>query len=111
LKKFRQVRPENLAVSVMTEAELLYGVTRSASVKINADIVADFLGRLQVMPWTREAAAEYAKLRAVLEKSGNTIGNMDMMIAAHALSLHATLVSNNICHFDRVPKLKLVNWV
>lgn len=64
-----------------------------------------------MLDWTREAAAEYGKLSAVLEKSGTPISNMDLMIAAHAISLSATLVSNNISYFERVPKLKLVNWV
>jgi tRNA(fMet)-specific endonuclease VapC len=111
LKKFRQARPENLAVSVITQAELFYGVVRSAAVKINLEIVQDFLSRLQVLDWSGAAAMEYGRLRAALEKTGTPIGNMDLMIAAHALSLPATVVTNNVRHFERVPKLKVVNWV
>lgn len=111
LKKFKQAEPGGLAVSAITAAELYYGAARSASKKVNQAVIDDFLARLSVLPWSPEAAAEYGALRAALEKSGTSIGGMDMLIAAHALCLSATLVTNNIRHFERVPKLKLTNWV
>lgn len=111
LEKFKQADASGLCLSAVTQAELLYGVARSASRKINREIVADFLSRLIVLEWDGSAAEHYGELRAVLEAKGRIIGNMDMMIAAHALSIGATLVTNNTRHFQMVPKLKLLNWV
>ncbi len=111
LEKFSTIRTSWMTVSIITVAELLYGVTRSPNKKIDIIVIDKFLSRLKVLNWDREAASEYAKLRVLLEKNGKISGNMDMMIAAHALSVNATLVSNNLRHFASVPKLKTENWV
>ncbi len=111
LEKFKKVEKSGLCISVITQAELLYGVERSSSKKINHTIVHDFISRLIVMDWNSKAAEKYATVRASLEEKGKPIGNMDMMIAAHALSINATIVTNNTRHFSQVPKLKCVNWV
>ena len=111
LEKFRRIDASDLSISVITQAELLYGVARSASKKINREVVADFISRLIVLDWNGNAAEQYALLRAALEAKGKPIGNMDLMIAAHALSIGATVVSNNVRHFIAVPGLKSVNWV
>ena len=63
-----------------------------------------------VLQWDRNAASEYGHLRAHLEAQGTPIGVLDTMIAAHALSLNATIVTNNVRHFERVPDLRLENW-
>lgn len=111
LERFNRIDTSTLCISVITQAELLYGVERSASKKITRDIVADFLGRLRVLDWSAAAAEKYAVLRATLEKKGTPIGNMDLMIAAHAESIGATVVTNNTRHFSVVPRLKVENWV
>lgn len=111
LEKFSTIRTSWMTVSIITVAELLYGVTRSPNKKIDIIVIDKFLSRLKVLNWDREAASEYAKLRVLLEKNGKPSGNMDMMIAAHALSVNATLVSNNLRHFADIPKLKTENWV
>lgn len=111
LEKFSTIRTSWMTVSIITVAELLYGVTSSPNKKIDIIVIDKFLSRLKVLNWDRDAANEYAKLRATLEKNGKISGNMDMMIAAHALSVNATLVSNNLRHFASVPKLKTENWV
>lgn len=103
--------PASLCISVITEAELLYGVAKSQHKKANRKVVDDFLERIVVMEWDSDAAACYAELRALLEAKGKMIGNMDMLIAAHALSLNAALVTNNIKHFQQVPKLRLEKWI
>ena len=100
-----------MSVSVVTAAELLYGVHKKPNQKIDVFVVDKFLSGLKVLDWNKDAAHEYAKLRADLEKKGKPSGNMDMMIAAHALSLKAVLVSNNVKHFSHIPKLKTENWV
>lgn len=111
LEKFRRMDATRLCISVITRAELLFGVARSSSKRINREIVDDFTSRLLVLDWNEAAAENYGELRAHLESKGKIIGNLDMMIAAHALSLGATIVTNNTRHFSLVPKLKTVNWV
>jgi tRNA(fMet)-specific endonuclease VapC len=72
--------------------------------------VDDFLRRLNVLVWDSAAAAEYADIRSDLQGRGTPIGGMDLMIAAHARSLGATLVTNNERHFRRVNHLRVENW-
>lgn len=111
LEKFKRLEASDLCISVITEAELLYGVARTNSKKITADIVQNFLRRLVIFEWDGAAAKHYSLLRADMEKKGKPIGNMDLMIAAHALSISATIVTNNTRHFTIIPKLKVANWV
>ena len=111
LKHFKKLQMEQICISIVSYAELLYGVERSQSKKINRPIVDDFVRHLSVMSWETEAAEHYAIVRTKLEMNGTPIGAMDMMIAAHAKSLNAVLVSNNQKHFRRVKGLKLENWI
>jgi len=110
LERFEAVSPVQLSISVITLAELLYGVERSSSKVINRPIIEDFVSRLPVLPWDSEAAAHYAQLRVFLERQGTPIGNMDLMIAAHALSQGRIVVTNNVRHFEKVPELQVENW-
>ncbi len=107
---FKKVEMDQLCISVVTYAELIYGVEHSSSKKINRPIIDDFVRHLNIVSWDKEAAEHYGKIRASLRAEGNIIGSMDMMIAAHARSLTMTLVTNNEKHFKRVPKLKVENW-
>ena len=113
-------RPESLAqhferhadeicVSVITAAELRFGVENSKSTKL-ADLVESFLERLSVLDWTQAVTPHYARIRAALERNGRPIGNADLMIAAHAVSEGATVVTNNVRHFVNVPGLKVQEW-
>ena len=111
LKKFNTIQEDRLSISVVTYAELQYGVERSSSKKLNQRIVIDFVSLLNVLSWDMDAARYYGKIRAYLEKNGTPIGNMDLMIAAHALSQKYTLVSNNLKEFKRIKNLKYENWV
>lgn len=111
LERFEAVSVEQIGISVVTLAELIYGVERSSSIKVNLPIVKDFVGRLLVLSWDSQAAEHYGKLRAVLERQGTPIGNMDLMIAAQALSQNLIVVTNNVQHFERVPQLRVENWV
>lgn len=110
-RRLAQVKPEQICISIITYAELLYGVERSSSQQVNHQVVMDFARRLLVQTWDEAAAESYAKLRTHLERIGQPIGGMDMQIAAHALSLQAILVTNNTHHFERVSGLVLENWV
>jgi tRNA(fMet)-specific endonuclease VapC len=101
---------EQLCVSVVTYAELIYGVERSSSKRVNRPIIEDFIRHLDVMDWDTEAADQYGVVHAKLEAAGTPIGAMDMMIAAHAISIKAVLITNNQKHFSKVKGLKIDNW-
>ncbi len=108
---FQKLEMEQLCISVVTYAELLYGVEHSSSKRINRKIIEEFVKHLTIVPWDEAAAEHYARIRAYLQANGKIIGAMDMMIAAHARSQNMTLVTNNDKHFSRVPKLIVENWV
>lgn len=111
LEKFNAIPSNDLCISTITYAELQYGVERSSSKKMNQHILVDFVSHLEVQPWNVEAARQYGKIRTSLEKKGKPIGNMDLLIAAHALSQQCILVSNNLREFSRIRGLKCENWV
>ena len=100
-----------VCVSVITRAELLYGLKRLPADHRLHLAVRRFLKIVRVLSWDSEAANFYAEIRHQLISAGRPIGELDMMIAAHALAASATLVSNNIEHFGRIHlPLVLVNW-
>ncbi len=100
---------EQVCLSVLTQAELLFGVLRKPDNLALKTAVNEFLLRLTILPWDEDSAYHYASLRAVLERQGNPMGNMDIMIAAHALANRITLVSNDVA-FRKVKGLNLANW-
>lgn len=110
-ERFETLEMDQLCISVITYAELIYGVEHSSSKKINRSIVDDFANHLNIIEWDKSAAEHYGKIRAFLQAGGNIIGAMDMMIAAHAVSQKMTLVTNNEKHFKRIPKLNIENWI
>jgi tRNA(fMet)-specific endonuclease VapC len=99
----------SVGISAITEAELLYGLARKPAATALAAIVETFLRHVPVHPWDHEAAARYGPLRASLEAAGTPLSTMDGLIAAHALSLGAALVTRDHA-FARVPGLKLETW-
>ena len=109
LEKFRKYKAGEVSISSIAASELAYGVAKSGSAK-NRKALDMFLAPLQILPFDSQCLWFYADLRASLEKQGLSIGPMDSLIAAHALSIDGTLVTNNIKEFMRVPKLKLENW-
>lgn len=110
LEHFETLKMDQLCISVVTYAELIYGVEHSSSKKINRSIVDQFVKHLSIIDWDKKAAEHYGNIREFLQVKGNVIGAMDMMIAAHARSQKMILVTNNEKHFKRVPKLKVENW-
>jgi tRNA(fMet)-specific endonuclease VapC len=110
LRALRANEAAGIGVSSITVAELDYGVAKSGSVR-NKKALQQFLEPLTVADFDRAAAASYGQLRALLETCGTPIGPLDTQIAAHALALGVTLVSNNLREFERVPGLDLANWV
>jgi len=97
-------------VSSITGAELALGVAKSGSPR-NQDALEKFLAPLEVLPFDSEAMYVYGALHARLQASGQPIGALDTLIAAHALAVGATLVTNSRAEFDRVPRLACENWV
>jgi len=110
LQRIQAVPLQQQFVSVITLAELLYGVQVSSKKKANRAAVDVLMRHLAVMEWSREAAEHYAEIRADLKKKGRLIGPNDLLIAAHARSLGAVVVTNNVKDFDRVKGLKVENW-
>ena len=98
-------------MSVITEAELRVGADKSTDPPKNHSRISALLTMIPSMPFQSNAASEYGKLRAHLEKAGRRIGPNDTLIAAHALACQGTLVSRNISEFSRVPGLSLANWI
>lgn len=100
-----------ICISVITRAELMYGLKRLPLAHRLHIGVRQFLKIIAILPWDADAADYYADIRHQLVTTGQTIGEMDMMIAAHSLSTGAVLVTNNTRHFERVEApLTLVNW-
>lgn len=98
-----------IAVSAITVAELFYGVKKKQSLKLEA-AVREFLYPLEKFAFDENAAFVYGELRTILEAKGEVIGAHDMLIAAHAQSMDAVLITNNMRKFERIKDLKLENW-
>jgi tRNA(fMet)-specific endonuclease VapC len=109
--KLADIPPDRVCLSAITRAELMYGLRRIAPEHRLQVGVRAFLKIVPVLAWDADAADHYAYIRHQLTSSGQPIGDMDMMIAAHALALGAVLVTNNTQHFGRIAApLVLVNW-
>ena len=111
LERMLSVPLERQAISVVTLAELLYGVQVSAKKKANRTAVDALVRHLQVIDWSRAAAEHYAEIRADLKRRGQLIGSNDLLIAAQARSLEAIVVTNNVKEFRRVKGLSVENWM
>lgn len=111
LKKFKTLQVGTVAMSAITFGELTYGVEKSQHPKKNKLILDTITQIIPALPLSDVAAKAYGKIRRELEKRGTPIGNNDLWIAAHALTLNLTLVTNNTKEFKRVAKLKIDNWV
>jgi tRNA(fMet)-specific endonuclease VapC len=103
--------PGDVCVSSIAVAELVHGAKKSSQTAQNTSALEGFLIPLNVKDFDQSAATAYGEIRVALEKQGNIIGSMDMLIAAHALSLEVILVTNNTSEFQRIPNLKLEDWM
>jgi tRNA(fMet)-specific endonuclease VapC len=110
--KLATLMPSMVCISVMTRAELLYGLKRLPAEHRLHLAVRQLFKIVRVLPWDIEASDWYVEIRHQLITSGEPIGELDMMIAAHSLSAGAILVTNNIRHFERIKApIVLENWV
>jgi tRNA(fMet)-specific endonuclease VapC len=109
--RLASVASREMAISVITRAELLFGLEKRSNPRGLSRVVHSFLDRITILPWDNAAADTFAIVHVQLEKLGTPIGFADTMIAAHALSLKATLVTNNSKHFKNVKGLLIENWI
>lgn len=110
LEHFRAQPPGSVGMSVITYGELFYGVQKSPSPQHASTILDELATLIPVLPLSAEVAKVYGEIRHDLSLRGDLIGNNDLWIAAHALSLGLTLVTNNERAFQRVEGLRLDNW-
>ena len=110
--KLEALVPSMVCISVVTRAELQYGLKRLPADHRLHLAIRQFLKIVRILPWDAEAADWYAEIRHQLVSTGQPIGELDMMIAAHSLSAGAVLVTNNNRHYERITApLILDNWV
>ncbi|MEO0852560.1 MAG: type II toxin-antitoxin system VapC family toxin [Cyanobacteria bacterium J06648_11] len=110
LSRFSSLAPSDIGISSITVAELEFGVCKSQQQEKNRNALLQFLIPLEIVAFDRAAAYAYGAIRQDLERRGQVIGSMDTLIAAHAISLGVTLVSNNVREFARIGNLSLENW-
>jgi len=111
MEKFKEYDIGDLVLSSITVSELYYGSYKSQYIEKNLLALEHFLQPFSIVEYDLKASIEYGNIRATLEKQGNIIGGLDMLIAAHARSLDMTLVTNNTKEFKRVENLVIDNWI
>ena len=109
-KRVAKAGEDNICTSIIVAAELRYGCAKSGSKKL-LKAVEDVLGEIIVLPFDAPADAEYGAIRSKLETAGTPIGSNDLLIAAHASAIGATIVTANASEFKRVRGLKVENWL
>jgi tRNA(fMet)-specific endonuclease VapC len=110
IERFARLETDQMFLSALVVAELRYGAAKLSSAKF-AGYLEDWLRLFDLRSWPMAASEHYATLRCDLERQGTPIGNMDLLIAAHALAENAVLVTNNQREFERVSGLRLENWI
>jgi tRNA(fMet)-specific endonuclease VapC len=108
--RIRQVGVAAVCTSIVVAAELRYGIEKRGSARL-ADLVEGLLDRVAVLPFETPAERVYGSLRARLERAGNVVGTIDLFIAAHALALDRTLITDNTREFSRIDGLAVENWL
>jgi tRNA(fMet)-specific endonuclease VapC len=109
-ERFKKLSFGTIGISSITLAELQYGIMKSSIPERNREALEIFLTPLEIIDFDYSATVEYGKIRAELERGGTPIGPLDTLIAAHAISLDLTLITNNEKEFSRIIGLKIENW-
>jgi tRNA(fMet)-specific endonuclease VapC len=109
-KRIAKAGEDNICTSIIVAAELRYGCAKSSSKRL-LKAVEDLLGEIDVLPFDVPADAEYGGIRSELEAAGKPIGSNDLLIAAHAYTIDATIVTANTAEFKRIRGLKVENWL
>ena len=111
INNLKNISVSDIGISTITLSELEYGVEKSQHKQQNKIALLQFLTPLEIVPYDDLAARAYGRVRHILEREGQPIGPLDLLIAAHAISLHSILVTNNEREFRKVPELKVENWL
>jgi len=109
-KRIAKVGEANICTSIIVAAELRYGCTKAGSKRL-LNAVDDLLSEIEVLPLDSPADVDYGVIRLELESTGKRIGSNDLLIAAHAIAIGATIVTANTKEFNRVRGLKVENWL
>jgi tRNA(fMet)-specific endonuclease VapC len=109
-QKFEEHKSNRILLSSIVVTELRYGAEKSQTPEANRLRLEEFITGFLLEPFSIEAGMQAGIIRSILEKQGTPIGHYDYLIAAHALEVGATLVTNNLKEFKRVKGLKLENW-
>ena len=111
IKKFKKINIGDIGISSITVSELQYGVSKSKHKEINQQRLSEFLFPMSILAFDENAAKCYGDIRYQLEKQGQIIGTLDLLIAAHAISEQLIIVTNNDKEFRRIHDLPVENWV
>ena len=111
IDKFKTMAPGDIGISSITVSELQYRVAKSSGKSENVRRLSEFLLPFDILPYDSKAASVYGKIRSQLEDAGQTIGPLDILIGAHALSQNLIIVTNNAKEFSRIDRLTVQNWV
>lgn len=111
IKAMAEKSRDGLVISAITLAELWHGIEGSNAYDKNVQRLNGLLCAVEVIPFDESAARHYGQTASYLKRNGTPIGTMDMLIAAHARSRGFTVVTNNVWEFERVPDLKVENWI
>jgi len=111
VERLRDHAPDDLGVTIITIAELWFGAHKSVRSSVARREMDGFLEPFRVLPFDREAAEAYARIRFELERTGRPIGERDLLIASIALARGLTVVTHNVSEFGRVPGLKTEDWL
>jgi len=111
LEKFKHVGVGEVGISSISVSELHYGACKSKKIEQNIKRLEEFLYPFEILTYDENASREYGKVRSQLEKKGQVIGPLDLLIAAHAISKKLTIITNNTREFKRIRSLRVENWV
>lgn len=111
LKRLKKDERSRVFISVLSEAELWFGVYKSSNVQKNSEVLQRFLSPFERLPFKSEHANWFGEIKADLIQSGKLIGENDILLAAQALSLDLVFVTNNVKEFNRIKDLRIENWL
>jgi tRNA(fMet)-specific endonuclease VapC len=111
IDRIKKRKPGDIVISSITLAELRFGASKSEQADKNSAALDQFLVPLEVLAFDDASAESYGRIRAALETDGTPIGSLDTLIASHARSINATIVTNNVREFSRVDGLRVENWM
>lgn len=110
-RRIEAFNPYQILVSAISVAELEFGVSKSRFIEENRTALHKFLSAFEILSFDDRDAESFGAIRAFLERKGTPIGSYDMLIAAQGVARNLTVVTNNVREFERVPSLRVVNWI